>query len=239
MPQISIERSGCRSCSLCHDICPTNVFDLDSQGVAVAARPANCIGCASCESTCPSRCLELTDVERQRPFYRIEQNVAFVAKFLRAKPVQEAIVAEDWARALQDVSTRLSGLADSITETMGRGQKAVGRKAGRLAAEHMPEMYEGRSTVEVLDRLQKRFDGAFEYTYEVAPGEGSIEIKFRHCALVHVCAAGGSTPGKALVCSLFHEYWAGLVGTFAKRNYSVGEASSCCPCALTLAIREQ
>src|SRR5512136_2851435 len=132
MPQISIDRSGCRSCSLCHDVCPTQVFDLDSEGVAVAARPANCVGCTSCESSCPSRCLEVTDVQRQRPFYRIEENVAFVAKFLRRKPVGVELSDADWKDAIRDVATRLTGLTDSITETMGRGQKAVGRKAGRL-----------------------------------------------------------------------------------------------------------
>jgi 2-oxoglutarate ferredoxin oxidoreductase subunit delta len=238
MPQISIDRSGCRSCSLCHDVCPTKVFDLDGQGVAVAARPADCIGCTSCESSCPSRCLEVSDVTRQRPFYRIEENVAFVAKFLRRRPLGDDIATEEWQRAISDVSMRLTGLADSITETMGRGQKAVGRKAGRLAAEHMPEMYEGRTTSEVLTRLQRRFGGAFDYAFEVAAGDTSIQIRFEHCALVHVCQAAGTKPGEALVCALFHEYWAGLVGAFANRNYSVGEGSSNCPCTLTLTLRD-
>jgi 2-oxoglutarate ferredoxin oxidoreductase subunit delta len=238
MPQITIEPSGCRSCSLCHDVCPTKVFDLDTNGVAVAARPADCIGCTSCESSCPSRCLEVTDVQRQRPFYRIEENVAFVSKFLRRKPVQDTLSEDDWKRAIGDLGTRLSGLTDSITETMGRGQKAVGRKAGRLAAEHLPEMYEGRTSSEMLTRLQHRFAGAFEYSYEIPADEASITIRFKHCALVHVCEAGGTTPGHALVCSLFHEYWAGLVGTFASRNYSVGEGSLTCPCTLTLSLRD-
>lgn len=238
MPQISIDRSGCRSCSLCHDVCPTQVFDLDSEGVAVAARPANCVGCTSCESSCPSRCLEVTDVQRQRPFYRIEENVAFVAKFLRRKPVGVELSDADWKDAIRDVATRLTGLTDSITETMGRGQKAVGRKAGRLAAEHMPEMYEGRSTKEILERLQHRFRGAFDFSFEIAGDERTIQIRFEHCALVHVCEAGGTKPGQALICSLFHEYWAGLVGAFADRNYSVGEGSSTCPCTLTLTLRD-
>lgn len=238
MPQISIEPSGCRSCSLCHDVCPTKVFDLTDQGVAVAARPADCIGCTSCESSCPSRCLEVTDVQRQRPFYRIEENVAFVAKFLRKTPMQQGIVAADWQGAIRDVATRLTGLTDSITETMGRGQKAVGRKAGRLAAEHMPEMYEGHNANEVLKRLQKRFQGAFDYSYEIAPNEVPISIRFEHCALVHVCEAGGTKPGQALVCALFHEYWAGLIGAFSNRNYSVGESSNGCPCTITLMLRD-
>jgi hypothetical protein len=182
--------------------------------------------------------LEVSDVQRQRPFYRIEENVAFVAKFLRKKPVQQDIPASAMQEAVTDVAHRLMGLTDSITETMGRGQRAVGRKAGRLAAEHMPEMYEGRGTGEMLTRLQHRFRGAFDFDYSVAPGEASIEIKFTHCALVHVCDAGKVAPGKALVCSLFHEYWAGLVGTFTGRNYSVGEGATSCPCTLNLTVRD-
>jgi 2-oxoglutarate ferredoxin oxidoreductase subunit delta len=238
MPQISIERSGCRSCSLCRDVCPTKVFDLDSQDTAVAARPNDCIGCTSCEAICPSRCLEVTDVTRQKPFYRIEENVAFVSKFLRRKPVQQELSSTDWQEAIRDVAVRLTGLTDSITETMGRGQKAVGRKAGKLAAEHLPEMYEGHSTKEMLTRLQHRFRGAFDFTPDVSSDGQAITIRFEHCALTHVCQAGGTTPGQALVCSLFHEYWAGLVGTFSDKNFAVAADVSRCPCSLTLSLRD-
>jgi hypothetical protein len=102
----------------------------------------------------------------------------------------------------------------------------------------MPEMYEGRSTKEILVRLQHRFRGAFDFSFEIASDERTIQIRFEHCALVHVCEAGGTKPGQALICSLFHEYWAGLVGAFADRNYSVGEGSSTCPCTLTLTLRD-
>jgi NAD-dependent dihydropyrimidine dehydrogenase PreA subunit len=238
MPQITIERSGCRSCSLCRDICPTKVFDLDNEETAVAARQQDCIGCASCEAICPSRCLEVTDITRQRPFYRIEENVAFVSKFLRRKPVQQELTTDDINEAIRDVSVRLTGLTDSITETMGRGQKAVGRKAGKLAAEHLPEMYEGHTMPEVLERLSHRFKGAFDFTPEINANETSITIHFQHCALTHVCQAGNTTPGQALVCSLFHEYWAGLVGAFGDKNYQVAADVSHCPCTLTLTSRD-
>jgi NAD-dependent dihydropyrimidine dehydrogenase PreA subunit len=214
------------------------VFDLDAQEIAVAARPKNCVGCTSCEYVCPSRCLEITDVARQRPFYRIEENVQFVSKFLRKNPVQDDIPKEEWQSAIRDVAVRLTGLTDSITETMGRGQKAVGRKAGKLAAEHLPEMYEGHTLPEILVRLKHRFAGAFDFVSDVT-GEGSaVTIRFEHCALRHVCEAGATEPGKALVCSLFHEYWAGLVGAFGARNFQVAADVSRCPCTLTLTSRE-
>ncbi len=114
MPTLTIERQGCRSCSLCRDICPTEVFDLDEQQVAVAARPGDCIGCTSCEYVCPSRCLRVADVARQRPFYRIEQNVNLVSRFLRAEPLDVALSEAGWAEAQSDVATRLRRLAASI-----------------------------------------------------------------------------------------------------------------------------
>jgi ferredoxin len=214
------------------------VFDLDEQEVAVAARQKDCIGCASCEAVCPSRCLEINDIIRQRPFYRIEENVEFVSKFLRRKPVQQELSADDWQEALSDVAVRLNGLTDSITETMGRGQKAVGRKAGKLSAEHLPEMYEGHGLSEVLSRLAHRFAGAFDFASEISADGATVTIRFERCALNHVCKIGGTTPGQALVCSIFHEYWAGLIGAFADKNLTVAADVSKCPCVLTLSSRD-
>jgi hypothetical protein len=161
-----------------------------------------------------------------------------VSKFLRKKPVQDALAKDEWEGAIRDVAVRLTGLTDSITETMGRGQKAVGRKAGKLAAEHLPEMYEGHTLPEVLSRLKHRFMGAFDFASDVSADGSTVTIRFERCALRHACSAGATEPGKALVCSLFHEYWAGLVGAFGDRNFSVAADVSRCPCIVTLTSRE-
>jgi NAD-dependent dihydropyrimidine dehydrogenase PreA subunit len=238
MAIVSIERSGCRSCSLCQEICPTHVFEMGSDPVPVVAHPENCIGCESCRNLCPSRCLEVADIAKQRPFYRIEENVAFVGKFLRATPVAAQIPEGDWDEALKDVGVRLDGLAESIVETMGRGQKAVGRKAGKLSAEHLPEMYEGHGLSEVLTRLQHRLRGAFEFDSKASDDGRAVTLSMKKCALVRVCQQAGRTPASAVVCQLLHEYLAGLLGTFVNINYSVTMDEAKCPCTITLSVRD-
>jgi hypothetical protein len=182
--------------------------------------------------------VEVTDVQKQRPFYRIEENVAFVGKFLRAKPVAEQISEAEWDEALRDVAVRLDGLAESIVETMGRGQKAVGRKAGRLSAEHLPEMYEGHGLEEVIVRLAHRLRGAFDFRHQISADGNTIAIEMTHCALVSVCKQAGRTANSAVICQLFHEYIAGLLGAFVDRNYTVSTDPGKCPCTMTLTIRE-
>jgi len=237
MATISIDRVGCRSCSLCVDICPTQVFDLDAQALPAVSRAEDCIGCESCRNLCPSRCLEVSDVKRQVPFYRMVDDVAVVSRFLRARPVSAEIGEPEWEGALRDVAVRLGGLADSIVETMGRGQRAVGRKAGKLAAEHLPEMYEGCSLVEVLERLRQRMRGAFEFEYQVSSDAQNVSITMTRCAVTRVVGACQKSEQVAVVCELFHEYWAGLLGAFLRRNFQISLDRSGCFCAFTLSVR--
>ncbi len=230
MAQITIETAGCRSCSLCAEICPTEVFDLsEADGIATAARPEDCIGCTSCEYICPSRCLSVRDIERQLPLYRLEQNTSLVARLLQQTPLATSLTSADVDRALQDVSVRLAALSDSITETMGRGHRVVGRKAGQLAAHHLPELYEGRNLTEVLGRMRQRFAGSFDFVAEVADDESEIQLRFEQCALAPVVRAAGQNEGSAVLCGLFHEYWAGLLGACCSRSFGVtaGSGGAC------------
>ncbi len=238
MPHLDIDAKGCRYCSLCKDVCPTDVFELDEvAGVAWAARAGDCIGCASCEYVCPSRCLTLSDVVRQRPFYRIEGDAALVARFLQRAPASTALTPDDLDEALRDVGVRLSALGDSVVETMGRGLRAVGRRSGKLAAEHLPEMYEGRDLDDVLRRMQRRFAGSFSFRATVAPGSDAVAIDFEACAIERVVRGRGQQPGEAVLCVLFHEYWAGLLSEFAGQSYAVEAADPGRACSLRLVVR--
>lgn len=238
MPAIAIEEKGCRFCSLCHDVCPTNVFSLDDRAaVARVSKPEDCIGCTSCEYICPSRCLRVTDVQRQRPFYRVEENAAIVARFLQQEPVSSALGTDDLVEALRDVAVRLVALGDSVTETMGRGQKVVGRKAGQLAAVHLPDLYEGVGLEAVLARMRARFQGSFDFDAEVAPSGDEVAIRFQHCALASVAEQAGQRVGGAVLCTVFHEYWAGLVGELTGRTYSPEPMDGAGPCSMRLRVR--
>ena len=222
MPTVSIDESGCRACNLCVEICPTDVLEMDAAGdLAKVVREDDCIGCTSCMYLCPSRCLEVNDYSIQRPFYRIEWNSALISKFLQKKPAISVLGPEDYEEALKDISKRLVALADTTAETVGRGQKALGRQAGTLAAAHLPEMYESSTTEEVFERLRQRFAHCFAFEPRVSEDGGEIDLTFKECALNRVVSEAGQTVGDATLCTVFHEYFAGLIGAFTKKPYMV------------------
>jgi ferredoxin len=238
MPSIEINESGCRDCELCVEICPTKVFEIDpAKRVARVARPEDCIGCTSCAYVCPSRCLTVTDFVAQRPFHRIEENSQLISRFLQKQTVFDQLTDADYQEAMKDVRVRLKALGDAVTETIGRGHKAVGRAAGTLAASHLPEMYEQTTITDLLDRMKNRFAHAFDFEAAIARGGKEINLSFKNCAFCRVADQNGSTIGKAVLCTLFHEYWAGLLGAFAGQNYTVETADPKVPCTITLQTR--
>ncbi|MBN1609455.1 MAG: 4Fe-4S dicluster domain-containing protein [Polyangiaceae bacterium] len=240
MPTISIDKSGCRGCSLCVEICPTEVLALSAEErVATVARSADCIGCTSCEYICPSRCVRVNDTPRQRPLYRIEQDAALVARFMQVAPAVEELSADEVAGATRDVRTRLRALAGSVTETMGRGYKVVGRRAGQLAAEHLPEMYERCEVSEVLGRMSRRFGEAFAFRADTVGAGEQIRIEFDKCALLATAQQEAEGPPDATVCVLFHEYWAGLLGAFLGRSYMVQRSEGSGTCSMELRDRSR
>ena len=236
MPTLQIETQGCRACTLCVDICPTKVLDMEAaQQLAKASRPDDCIGCCSCEYICPSRCLTVSDVNRQLPFYRIDAASRLVSRFLQQKPAHAQTTAADVTAAIRDVSTRLRALGESATETMGRGIKVVGRTAGTLAAAHLPDLYEDSTLETVLERLSVRFAGAFPFTFKIC--EGSVNFTFSNCAIKTIVEEGGSQIGTSSLCVLFHDYWAGLIGEYCKHKYSVEPSVANEPCSFSISAK--
>jgi len=229
MPTVNLETKGCRGCTMCVDICPADVFDYDeATAMATVARTQDCMGCLSCHYICPSQCVEVTDVELQRPYYRIEQNVQFVKRFLQQQYTTRDLTEQDWEEAHKDVAIHIMSLAKAITEMLGRGEKALGRKSGVVAAAHMPEMYEAHDLDGLLSRMQARFRHCFDFDYKT-DGE-AIEFTFNPCGLCHVVETGGDKVGESVVCRLFHEYWAGLIGAFSGIRYQceVPQAGKTC-----------
>lgn len=238
MPSVHIEERGCRDCRLCVEICPTKVFDQnDARHLAEAKRPADCIGCTSCSYLCPSGCIDVGAYDAQRPFHRLDANAALVARFLQKQPASATLGDADYDEARRDVAVRLDALGASVTETMGRGGKAVGRKAGALAASHLPEMYEGATLDEVLARMRRRFAGSFDFEAAVDAGGDAVNLTFPRCALARVVTEHGQPIGGAVLCGLFHEYWAGLLGAFTGRNYAVEMLETGGRCVMRLSAR--
>jgi len=235
MPTLQIAAQGCRGCTLCVDVCPTKVFEMEAtQQVAQATRPDDCIGCCSCEYICPSRCLVVAGIDRQLPFHRLDEASRLVSRFLQQQPSHAQISAADVEWALRDVRTRLRALGDSATETMGRGLKVVGRTSGTLAAAHLPDLYENSSLDSVLAKLSSRFAGSFPFTFEIS--EETVTFTFSNCAIQQIVEEDNSQIGANSICVLFHEYWAGLIGEYCKSKFAVAPNEKG-PCSFAITLR--
>jgi NAD-dependent dihydropyrimidine dehydrogenase PreA subunit len=238
MPTVQIEEAGCRDCGLCVEICPTKVFEEEtSKKLAKVVREEDCIACTSCVYLCPSRCLTVTEAKLQRPFHRMESNAALVSRFLQQIPAVEQLTQADYDEALKDTHVRLKALADALKEIMGRGQRAVGRSAGNLAAAHMPEMYETTEIADLMAGLRKRFIHAFDFDAKVEADGTTISMTFPTCALHKVVTAQGEMVGSANLCELFHEYFAGLMSAFSGKSYTVANLATVGQCTMEFQIR--
>jgi 2-oxoglutarate ferredoxin oxidoreductase subunit delta len=238
MATVHIEEAGCRDCGLCVEICPTDVFEEETEKkIAKVVRPDDCIGCTSCMYLCPSRCLTVGEVKLQRPFHRMEANAALVSRFLQQVPATEQLTPADYDEALRDTHVRLRALADALKEIMGRGQKAVGRSAGNLAAAHMPEMYETTKMADLLAGLRKRFAHAFEFDAQIEGDGQTVTLTFPTCALHNLVSQQGEIVGSASLCDLFHEYFAGLMSAFSGKNYSYTTLGTVGQCSMKFQIR--
>lgn len=234
MATITLVERGCRGCTLCVDMCPVKVFDHDAANDrAVVARPADCIGCLSCEYVCPSRCIAVTDVEELRPFHRIEGHAALIERFLQEKTAVHTLTPEDIAEAYRDVAARLHALTDAVVETMGRGVKPVGRRAGVVAATHMPEMYEEKGLEKIVAGMKREFRNSFDFEHRIE--DNRVEMTLAPCALCRIVKDAGEVVGQAVLCELFHEYWAGLFTTYTGTTYRCEVPKAGDVCELRLA----
>lgn len=235
MPTVTIDEQGCRGCTMCIDICPVEVFDLDvGTDLALVSREVDCIGCLSCFYLCPSQCIQVEEVELQRPFHRLEQNVAFVDRFLVKPTSDQSIQAQDWEEALKDLEVTMVSLGRATEEMLGRGSRALGRKSGLLASSHMPEVYEDTALDAFLAALQRRFVNSFDFDFELQEGQDQIALDFKPCGLCSLVERAGETPGEAMLCQLFHGYLAGLIGARTDSNYKQDLTRSGPDCRLTL-----
>jgi NAD-dependent dihydropyrimidine dehydrogenase PreA subunit len=238
MPTVHIEEAGCRDCGLCVEICPTDVFEEDGpKKLAKVVRQDDCIGCTSCVYLCPSRCLTVTAENSQRPFHRMESNSALVARFLQQVPATQQLNQADYDEALKDTHVRLKALSDALKEIMGRGQRAVGRSAGTLAAAHMPEMYETTELAQLLAGMSRRFAHAFDFQAQIEPDTQTATLTFPACAIHKLVAAYGEAVGAANLCELFHEYFAGLMSAFTGKSYAAVTVGTVGQCTVKFQIR--
>lgn len=239
MPKIKVTEKGCRGCTLCVEICPVDVFEFNEErSLAEVKTPDDCIGCLSCYYVCPSQCIEISDVEFIRPFYRIEKNIAFIEQFLETRPAARSVTEEELDVAYQEVGILLSAFAEAINEILGRGHKSVGRRAGTVAAAHLPEMYEGKGLESLLNAMRERFGASFDFSFTISE-DSQIEMSVQPCGLLQAVRNAEGTPGESDLCLLFHEYWSGLMSAFTGTYYTYELREAGDACTLNLKPKEK
>jgi 2-oxoglutarate ferredoxin oxidoreductase subunit delta len=227
--EVALIAKGCRGCRLCVDTCPVQVFEANAERqLAEVRRPQDCIGCLSCVYVCPSLCIAVSGVEALRPFHRSASQARLVERFLQQPAGSTALSSADLAEAKEDAAARLRALAATVLEVLGRGHRAVGRRAGALAAAHQPEIYEHPGLEGAVEGIRGRLGPAFGFAPEISGRE--VRVRFAPCGLCQMVTAAGETVGTAVLCELFHEYCAGLLSAYAGEpyKYQVGQAGESC-----------
>jgi len=212
MIQIAIDDKACVSCSLCAEVCPTDVFTYEEEvGVPSVQRPGECFGCLSCSEICPSNCidhegLELSATHHHDPYaLRLASRLGSETEGRFNVPSD----AESREKALQDLGIRLLSVAEVFKRTLGGSLPAVGTIAGRTLAKHLPRYRAPGSLHEALELAQRQFSPA--WVFDAALDGDALTVTVDDCFVRDVCQRQSIELGGEL-CVLFYNYLAGYIG---------------------------
>jgi len=62
--EVIINKTWCKGCSLCVEICPKKVLGIDDRQKAEPFEPEKCIGCRQCENICPDLAITIREAEK-------------------------------------------------------------------------------------------------------------------------------------------------------------------------------
>lgn len=213
MIQIAIDDAACVSCSLCAEVCPTDVFSWDeAKGVPEVVKPGECFGCLSCSEICPPHCIRHEGVQVSENYYHDPYAVRLASR------LGSGLAGATWGsldsvpgreRALRDLGVRLRSVAEVFRQTVGGSLPAVGTMAGRTLARHLPRYQAPRTLGEALDLAVLQFAPAWEMEASLAGDE--MRVTVGRCFVRDLCKQQGLELGGEL-CVLFYNYLAGYVG---------------------------
>ena len=231
MIEIAVDEKACVSCSLCAEVCPTDVFVWDEDnGVPKVDRPGECFGCLSCSEICPPHCITHEGVELAESHYH-DPYALRLASRLAADVSGRFNVPSDAAsqnQAAADLGVRLRSVAEVFKRTLGGSLPAVGTMAGRTLARHLPRYREPRGLDEALVLAKKQFAPAWEFE-TIRDGE-ELTINVDRCFVRETCEREGQEIGSEM-CVLFYNYLAGYLGRMGKvrlRLMNADRGAECC-----------
>jgi len=135
------------------------------------------------------------------------------------------------------VGLLLTEFSSAISEILGRGHKSVGRRAGMVAAAHLPEMYEQKDLDTLLHRMKERFGSSFGFEYTLS--DGTVTLSVEPCGLLQALTRAVQQPGVTDLCLLFHEYWEGLLSAFTGRKYGYAIQKAGDACTVVFQLQER
>ena len=126
----------------------------------------------------------------------------------------------DYEKAYKDLGVRLLSIAKTLRKVAGGSLGAVGTTAGRIAAGHLPRMFEDEKIgfEDILKDLQEKWKDSFKFDY-VMVGD-SATLSFEHCPVYTMLMHHGEKVGGDL-CSLFHAYLQGILVEVVQDKFQV------------------
>ena len=239
MIEISVDENACVACSLCAEICPTDVFVWEEEnGIPEVAKPAECFGCLSCSEICPSHCITHKGVDLAESHYH-DPYALRLANRLAADVGGRFHVPSDTAsqeNAATDLGVRLRSVAEVFKRTIGGSLPAVGTMAGRTLARHLPRYREPKGLNEALALAEKQFAPAWEFT-TTRDGD-ALTINVDRCFVRETCKREGQEIGGEM-CVLFYNYLAGYLGQMGKVRLRLMDADRGAECCYKVKIYEK
>ena len=142
---------------------------------------------------------------------------------------------EDYKKASKDLGVRLLSISKTLRKVAGGSLGAIGTTAGRVAAAHLPRMFEEESISfeDILKDLQEKWKDSFHFEYTIS-GE-TATLNFDNCPVYSILEKGGEKVGGDL-CTLFHTYLQGIVGEVIKRKAQVKAEKMGAQCVLKIRL---
>ncbi len=224
MIQIAIDDKACVGCSLCAEVCPTDVFTFDeSRGLPTVDKPAECFGCLSCVEICPARCVSHDGVVLAETYHHDPYALNLALRLGSGVEGHYNAPADPARRAaaLADLGVRLRSVAEVFKRTMGGSLPAVGTMAGRTLAKHLPRYRAPSSLEDAVDMTVRGLAPAWQVEPTLA--EDSLTLQVGDCFVRSVCAREGLELGGEL-CVLFYNYLAGYLGSIGHVRLRLMEA---------------
>jgi ferredoxin len=225
MITITIDEKACRSCTLCVDECPTQVFAMDAGAKTPRiAKPGECFGCLSCSEVCPSDAIHHDNLPASEAYHHGETSLRVAGRLGCAALPALAVPVEAWNldKAVADLGVRLQSVGAVFKDILGTGLPAVGALAGHTLARQRPRYRLPQNVEEALVLAQETFSPAFEIRPRV---EGSrLTVDVGACFVRELCAGGKAELGGEL-CMLFYHCLAGYLMKMSKARPHLANAS--------------